>query len=176
MEFSGIIRRIDDLGRIVIPKEIRKKIKLNEGEQVEIKLDSEDRVIINKYLPLGNKFEALKDLAMTLSKSLGFKVIITDNEKVVIDSSKNRDLINENISIDVMNIMKNRQQYISKDINGMKCLIERKDINAIGIFPILVEADCIGSIIILPSISNRIIELEDINLIKFVLNFMDKNI
>ncbi len=172
MELTGIIRKIDDLGRIVVPKEIRRKVKVNEGDQVEISLSKDGVINIKKYLPLGDKFGLLEDLVNSLSKNIGFKIVVTDKEKVIIDSSKNNDLVGENINVEVMEYIKNRENYISKDSKGKEFLIERKEQKTIAIFPIIIETDCIGSICILPGISKNKFELEDMNIIKFVLEFL----
>ena len=95
---SGIVRRIDDLGRIVIPKEMRRKVKIEEGDQVEITLRNDGKIEINKYLPLGDKFDVMEKLATSLSKSIGYKVLITDKEKVIVDTTKTKEMVNENIT------------------------------------------------------------------------------
>lgn len=172
MELTGIIRKIDDLGRIVVPKEIRRKIKINEGDQVDISLSKDGIINIKKYLPLGDKYELLKDLADALSKNLGFKIVITDKEKVIISSLKNNELIGEYINTEVMDYIKTRENYISKDIKGKEFLVERKEFSAIAILPIILETDCIGSICVLSGISKNKFELEDMNIIKFVLEFL----
>ncbi len=172
MELTGIIRKIDDLGRIVVPKEIRRKIKINEGDQVEISLSKDGIINIKKYLPLGDKYELLEDLVDTLSKNLGFKIVITDKEKVIISSLKNNDLVGENINVEVLDSIKNRENYISKDTKGKEILIERKEILALAILPIILETDCIGSICVLQGMSKNKFELEDMNIMKFVLEFL----
>ncbi len=172
MEVSGIVRRIDDLGRVVIPKEMRRKLKIEEGDQVEIILDKEGKVDIKKYLPLGDKYELLQDIADTLSQNLGFKVLISDKEKIIIDTSNNKDVIGENINSEMLEYIKNRESYISKDLKGKKILVERSEIMCIACFPIIVEADSIGMIYILPNLVPKKLELNDINIIKFVLDFL----
>lgn len=172
MELTGIIRKIDDLGRIVVPKEIRRKIKVNEGDQVEISLSKDGIINIKKYLPLGDKYEMLQDLVDTLSKNLGFKIAITDKEKVIISSFKNNDLVGENINVEAMEYIKNRENFIAKNVKGKEFLIERKELLAVAILPIILETDCVGSICVIPGISKNKFELEDMNIIKFVLEFL----
>ena len=169
---SGIVRRIDDLGRIVIPKEMRRKLKIEEGDQVEITLKNEGKIEIKKYLPLGDKFDVMEKLIESLSKNIGFKVLMTDKEKVVVDTSKSKELLNENITLEVLEYIRNRENYISKDNKSKKILIERNDIEAISILPIIIDNDSIGSICILKGITNSNFEINDLNIVKYVLEFL----
>ena len=172
MELSGIVRRIDDLGRIVIPKEMRKKLKIDEGDQVEIILKNEGKIEICKYLPFGDKYDLLQKIAETLSKNISHKVVITDKEKVIVDSSKTRDFLNEKILPDIIDYIRNRENYISKDTKGKTLFIQRKDISTLAVFPIIIDNDSIGSICILSGLLGNKIELEDINIIKYVLDLL----
>ena len=169
---SGIVRRIDDLGRIVIPKEMRRKVKIEEGDQVEITLRNDGKIDINKYLPLGDKFDVMEKLATSLSKSIGYKVLITDKEKVIVDTTKTKELVNENITAEVMEYIRNRENFLLKEGKAKSILIERKDIEAIGILPIIVDNDSIGSICILKGVSTAKIDINELNIVKYVLDFL----
>lgn len=80
MKATGIVRRIDDLGRIVIPKEIRKTLKIREGDPLEIFTDREGMVVLKKYSPVGGFGTAVTQYAQSLAESLGCTVCITDND------------------------------------------------------------------------------------------------
>ena len=114
----------------------------------------------------------MQDIADTLSQNLGFKVLISDKEKIIIDTSNNKDLIGENINSDTLEYIKSRENYVSKDTKSKKILVERSEISALAFFPIIVEADSIGMVYILPSLMPKKLELGDINIIKFVLDFL----
>ncbi|MBR1883741.1 MAG: AbrB/MazE/SpoVT family DNA-binding domain-containing protein [Clostridia bacterium] len=172
MELSGIVRRIDDLGRIVIPKEMRKKVKIDEGDQVEIVLKTDGKIEIKKYLPLGDKYDVMQKLIDSLSKNIGYKVVMTDKEKVIVDTSKSKEFIDENITPEVIDYIRNRENFLLKSGRGKRLLIERADIETIAVFPIIVDNDSIGSICILQSISRNKLELNDMNIIKYVLEFL----
>lgn len=83
MKATGIVRRIDDLGRIVIPKEIRKTLKIQEGSPLEIFTDSEGGVIFKKYSPVGEMANLAAIYAQTLSVVLGRGCVITDTDRVI---------------------------------------------------------------------------------------------
>ncbi len=83
MKATGIVRRIDDLGRIVIPKEIRRTMRIREGDPLEIYTDREGGVIFRKYSPLGGIGPFAAEYAAALNKSCGLKVLITDRDGVI---------------------------------------------------------------------------------------------
>lgn len=83
MKATGIVRRIDDLGRVVIPKEIRKTLKIQEGSPLEIFTDAEGGVIFRKYSPIGEMAELSEVYAQTLNTVLGKSVVITDTDRVI---------------------------------------------------------------------------------------------
>ena len=80
MKATGIIRRVDDLGRIVIPKEIRKTLKIREGDPVEIFTDNQGQVILKKYSPIGEIGNFAKAYAEAMSQIAGHRVLVTDRE------------------------------------------------------------------------------------------------
>ena len=82
MKATGVVRRIDDLGRVVIPKEIRKTLRIKEGEPLEIFTDREGQVILKKYSPIGELSEFASGYAETLSKTTGHIACITDKDKM----------------------------------------------------------------------------------------------
>ncbi len=99
MKATGIVRRIDDLGRIVIPKEIRKTLKIHEGSPLEIFTDSEGNVIFKKYSPVGEMSNLAEIYAQVLSNSLSCGCVITDTDKVLtVCGMPKKECINKNIS------------------------------------------------------------------------------
>ena len=83
MKATGIVRRIDDLGRVVIPKEIRRTMRIREGDPLEIYTDREGEVIFKKYSPIGELTSFAGQYAETLNKICGFSVLITDRDAVI---------------------------------------------------------------------------------------------
>ena len=83
MKATGIVRRIDDLGRVVIPKEIRRTMRIREGDPLEIYTDREGEVIFKKYSPIGELASFAAQYAETLHKSCNMSVIITDRDAVI---------------------------------------------------------------------------------------------
>lgn len=83
MKATGIVRRIDDLGRVVIPKEIRRTLRIREGDPLEIFTDREGEIILKKYSPIGELGTLAKLYAESLAQTLGCTVCITDTDQVV---------------------------------------------------------------------------------------------
>ena len=83
MKATGIVRRIDDLGRVVVPKEIRKTLRIREGDPLEIFTDREGKIILKKYSPVGELGANAAILAESIARTLGCTVCITDLDQVV---------------------------------------------------------------------------------------------
>lgn len=83
MKATGIVRRIDDLGRVVIPKEIRRTMRIREGEPLEIYVDREGEVILKKYSPINELGEFAKEYADSLHEALGHVVCIADRDEII---------------------------------------------------------------------------------------------
>ena len=81
MKATGIVRRIDDLGRVVIPKEIRRTLRIKEGTPLEIFTDREGEIILKKYSPIGELSLFAKEYAESLSQSTGMLSCITDHDR-----------------------------------------------------------------------------------------------
>ena len=88
MKATGIVRRIDDLGRVVIPKEIRRTLRIKEGTPLEIFTDKEGEVILKKYSPIGELSVFAKEYAESLAQTTGMIACITDHDQVVAASGK----------------------------------------------------------------------------------------
>ncbi len=87
MKSTGITRRIDDLGRIVIPKEIRKNLKIKENEVLEIFINN-DEIILKKFSPFNDSEKVLSDYIKVINDMTGNDVIITDRDKVILSSKR----------------------------------------------------------------------------------------
>ncbi|MBP3461655.1 MAG: AbrB/MazE/SpoVT family DNA-binding domain-containing protein [Bacilli bacterium] len=119
MKATGIIRRIDELGRIVIPKEIRKKLKINEGENIEIYIDEDEKIILKKYSNIKNITDLAQKLTDSIYSFIKNNVIITDNNTIIaVTGNLKKDLLNKELTNDVIDIMKKRTNILeTKNIN-----------------------------------------------------------
>jgi len=150
LKATGIIRKIDDLGRVVIPKEIRKTLRIREGDPMEIYVEKNGEIILKRFAPLGDIVDEVICLANVLAKNTGFSVYITDTQTVIAVSSKNKkNNLDRQITEELLNILEERSLFINKGENEIK-ITEKDSANSYlsqVISPIISDGDIIGSII-----------------------------
>ena len=145
MKQTGITRKIDELGRIVIPKEIRKNLGIRDGETLEI-FTSEDSIILKKYFEV-RKYEDLSSKLCELIKNIyNVDLVITDREKVITSSNKNI-LENTKLNNSLINLIDNREMFISHELSTMNLGVEVSSYYTI--VPIIASSDSLGLVIIL---------------------------
>ena len=114
MKATGVVRRIDDLGRVVIPKEIRKTLRIKEGDPLEIFTDKEGEVILKKYSPIGELSEFAAGYAETLAKTTGHIACITDKDTVIaVSGTSKKEFYEQGISEELEKIMDEKENYAS---------------------------------------------------------------
>ena len=149
MKATGVVRRIDDLGRVVIPKEIRRTLRIKEGDPLEIFTDKEGEVILKKYSPIGELSEFAAEYAETLTKTTGHIACITDKDTVIaVSGVSKKEWLEQGISQELEEILDNKVKYVSKENNDMAVPITQNEKNDI-IYPIISDGDAIGSVILL---------------------------
>ena len=151
MKSTGITRRIDDLGRIVIPKEIRKNLKIKENEVLEIFINN-DEIILKKFSPFNDSEKVLSDYIKVINDMTGNDVIITDRDKVIL-SSKNLEerLLNKKLSEYVNDLIENRSTFLSNDMKGIEVIDNEKIKQNYYFIPFIIDSDVVGSIIMFSS-------------------------
>ena len=128
MKATGVVRRIDDLGRVVIPKEIRKTLRIKEGEPLEIFTDREGQVILKKYSPIGELSEFAAGYAETLAKTTGHIACITDKDTVIaVSGTSKKEFYEQGISEELEKIMDEKENYASRDNNNISIPITKND-------------------------------------------------
>lgn len=151
MKSTGITRRIDDLGRIVIPKEIRKNLKIKENEVLEIFINN-DEIILKKFSPFNDSEKVLSDYIKVINDMTGNDVIITDRDKVILSSKKLEErLINKKLSEYVNDLMENRSTFLSNDMKGIEVIDNEKIKQNYYFIPFIIDSDVVGSIIMFSS-------------------------
>jgi len=149
MKATGIVRRIDDLGRVVIPKEIRRTMRIREGDPLEIFTSKDGEVIFKKYSLLGGVDEFAAQLCETLSKTTGESVAVTDRDSVIAAAgSARRDLIGKHISAQLEQIMEDRGIYrAAGDERGVYVTESLDRYCASVAAPIISEGDALGLVV-----------------------------
>lgn len=160
MKATGIVRRIDDLGRVVIPKEIRRTMRIREGEPLEIYVDREGEVILKKYSPINELGEFAKEYADSLHEALGHVVCIADRDEIIaVSGGPKKDLLRKPISSLLEETINNRQTGVIEETHSISS-DERVQFKNSVIAPIVANGDAIGAVIITSSEDVRMGDLE----------------
>ena len=148
MKTTGVIRRIDDLGRIVIPKEIRKTMRIKDGESLEIFLDS-DNIILKKYSLLDNLTDFYKKYVDSINSAINKNVIIVDRDKIVASAGINKKkYLDKSISSYVDEIIQKRTLVTKKNIDNISIINGDSEKLSYVVAPIIINSDAIGAVII----------------------------
>ena len=148
MKATGIVRRIDDLGRVVIPKEIRRTMRIREGDPLEIFTDRDGEVIFKKYSPIGELLNFASQYADTLYKTSNSPIIICDRDTVVAFAGLSKKECSEKkIAADIENIMETRQMYCYKVGDRKMYVVDGNEKICLSCaMPIIAEGDVIGAV------------------------------
>jgi len=153
MKATGIVRRIDDLGRVVIPKEIRRTMRIREGDPLEIFVDREGEVILKKYSPIGELGEFTQEYAESLHESLGHTVCITDRDIVIAAAGNNKkELLGKAISTEVEKAMEGRRLMVLEGMEAADYVVSHdfpETFENVVVAPIVAAGDPIGCVILL---------------------------
>lgn len=156
MKATGIVRRIDDLGRVVIPKEIRRTLKIREGDPLEIFVDREGEVILKKYSPIGELGDFAKEYADSLYEALGHIACIADRDAIIaVAGAPKKEFLNKPVGAAIERVMEERKAVIinnpGEDPFCKECItIEDGECkySAEVVAPIIAEGDPIGAVIL----------------------------
>ena len=178
MRATGIVRRIDDLGRVVIPKEIRKTLRIREGDPLEIFTAKDGEVILKKYSPIGELNEFSQEYTETLGETLGFGVVVTDLDSIIaVSKLPKKDYKEKSISDELEALIENREVKYAKDSKMLP--LHKDDSMEYGkqiIMPIVSSSgDCIGSIVLV-SKENEILSETEEKILKIASNFLGKQV
>lgn len=153
MKATGIVRRIDDLGRVVIPKEIRRTLRLREGTPLEIFTDREGEIILKKYSPMVELAAFAVQYAEAMAQSTGLMVCIMDRDQVIaVSGGPKKDYLQKPVSRQLENVITERMTVTAvKEDKGFVPLIaeEPEGVTAQVVVPIICEGDAIGAVAIL---------------------------
>ena len=156
MKATGIVRRIDDLGRVVIPKEIRRTLRIREGDPLEIFVDRDGEVILKKYSPIGELGDFAKEYADALYESIGHVALIADRDAIIaVSGGPKKEYLNKTLGSLVEKAMEDRRSIITganlpERVRGTLIGDDEDETRhtAIVIAPIISEGDPIGAVIL----------------------------
>lgn len=174
LKATGIVRRIDDLGRVVIPKEIRRTLRIREGDPLEIFTDREGEVILKKYSPINELGDFAKEYAETLYETLGTPVLISDrDEMIAVAGLSKKDYLNRRIGPDVEETVNKRTIVMEKHENSVEWVPGVfETVKSYCIAPIIASGDPIGAIFLISKV--HYIGEAELKAIETAANFLAK--
>lgn len=178
MKATGIVRRIDDLGRVVVPKEIRRTLRIREGDPMEIFTDREGEIILKKYSPIGEIGNFSQQYADAVFQATKHMVLITDKDQIIAAAGlPKKEVIGIHIHSDLEQCIHHRQNLIAKkndkafvQITAMGSL----EFNSEAIATIICEGDAIGTVILLSNRDDYVTGTPELNLAVAGANFLGK--
>ena len=143
MKATGIVRRIDDLGRVVIPKEIGRVLRIREGDPLEIYTNNSGEVILKKYSPINELSHYASEYAETAATILGASVLISDTDQVIaVSGGLKKDMVDKKIDYELDKIIQSKNRFL----NDHKIVV-----------PIVSQGDAIGSITVIPKEQDKVL-------------------
>ena len=177
MKATGIVRRIDDLGRVVVPKEIRRTLRIREGDPLEIFTDKEGEIILKKYSPIGELSAFAKQYAESLSQMLGCLAGICDMDQVVAASGNGKkELQDEDITRELGEFLKERKTQNAKagEKRYVPVVSKTEPYSQEVISPILCAGDVIGAVLLLNMDQKDLFEEREICLAEYTAKVLGK--
>lgn len=179
MKATGIVRRIDDLGRVVIPKEIRRTMRIREGDPLEIYTDREGGVILKKYSPINELNEFAGEFIESAHSVLGDSAVVTDTDQVVaVSGGSKKEYLDKRISPEVEKIIQSKSVRIISDENAVQPITseegENRDYKSQVIVPIVSQGDPIGSIIFFSRDQERTLGETELKAAEIAAHFLAK--
>lgn len=172
MADSGIIRRVDELGRIVIPKEIRKNFRLYEGSTLSISVNKNNEIVLSKYSRVDSLYEYASVIVQILSNTLECVVLVCDMEKIV--SSSKKGLANKALTEATICNFRSRKNYIFQKKDSMMPSIYDGDTSMYtsqGVLSIISDGDVVGGIIIYTT-TDKDLTYDDIKICQVMASFL----
>ncbi len=176
MKATGIVRRIDDLGRVVIPKEIRRTLRIREGDPLEIYTATDGEVIFKKYSPVGEMSVFAGQYADVLSRISNLPTIICDRDHVIAAAGvSKREFLERRITSTLENYIENRKSYQASGNNVNEVQpVEGIEHNASVIYPIIAAGDVTGAVVMLKNETNQAPSETEVKLAQSAAAFLGK--
>lgn len=174
MKATGIVRRIDDLGRVVIPKEIRRTMKIREGDPLEIYTNAGGEVIFKKYSPVGEMTEFAVQYAESLASGTRLSVLICDRDRCIAAAGiSKKETVDKPISEELESVMESRRSAVFTGENAAEA-IDGFDGKMMVAVPILSAGDVGGAVALLANSQKSVADEADISLASVAADFIGK--
>ena len=176
MKATGIVRRVDDLGRIVIPKEIRRTLKIREGDPLEIYTEKDGGVIFRKYSPMGDLQDFAGQICESIAANTGCIAAVSDRDSIIaLHGAPKRDLMDKPNSQELEKLMEQRKNYRYRPGEVLIRASESSDKYHLGVAsPILSQGDLMGAVLLLMGENPTPPQESDQKLVHTVAGFLGK--
>ena len=177
MKATGIVRRIDDLGRVVIPKEIRRTMRIREGDPLEIYTSRDGEVIFKKYSLMGGLEDFAAQFCETLSKSTGNLVAVSDRDSIIaVAGGGRRDLLGKHLSGEMEQIMEERKIYQYRAGDRALFITDVGDkYTAAVAAPVISEGDALGLVLFVSEGDGKVTGDTEYKLAQTIAAFLGKH-
>jgi AbrB family transcriptional regulator (stage V sporulation protein T) len=152
MKATGIVRRIDDLGRIVVPKELRRVMRIREGDPIEIFSGKEGEIILKKYSPLGELGTFAQQYVDSIAQILGCPVCVADRDQIIaVAGMPKKEFVGKSIAKELEEVINDREAILARkgDTRFINIVGEEAEYEGQVIQTIICEGDAIGAVIVL---------------------------
>lgn len=178
MKATGIVRRIDDLGRVVVPKEIRRTLRLREGEPMEIFTGKDGEIILKKYSPVGELESHAQELAESIAQITGYLTCVTDTDQVITASGHGqREYQGKNISPELEAVIKDRESKLTQKLKGNQIQViaddDMEDTSQV-ICPIISAGDVLGAVVLLGRSKKQLLGELELKIASVAAGFLGK--
>ena len=176
MKATGIVRRVDDLGRIVIPKEIRRTLKIREGDPLEIYTEKDGGVIFRKYSPMGDLQDFAAQICDSIGTNTGCIAAVSDRDSIIaLSGAPKRELVDKPNSQELDRLMEQRKNYRFRPGEVPIPASEGSDKYYLGVAsPILSQGDLMGCVMLLMGENSQPLQESDQKLAQTVAGFLGK--
>ena len=176
MKATGIVRRVDDLGRIVIPKEIRRTLRIREGDPLEIYTEKDGGVIFRKYSPMGDLQEFAAQMCEAIGSATGHIAAISDRDTIIaLSGAPKRELMDKPNSAELDKIMEQRKHYRYQEGDAVIRASENTEKYHLGVAaPILSQGDLMGCVMLLLQENDKALTESDQILAQTAAGFLGK--
>ena len=176
MKATGIVRRVDDLGRIVIPKEIRRTLKIREGDPLEIYTEKDGGVIFRKYSPMNDLQDFAAQICESISANTGHVAAVADRDSIIaLHGAPKRELMDKPNSQELDKLMDQRRNYRYQSGETLIRATEGSDKYHLGVAaPILSQGDLMGCVMLLLGEDHTPLQEHDQKLAQTVAGFLGK--
>ena len=176
MKATGIVRRVDDLGRIVIPKEIRRTLKIREGDPLEIYTEKDGGVIFRKYSPMGDLQDFAAQICDSIGANTGCIAAVSDRDSIIaLSGAPKRELVDKPNSRELDKLMEQRKNYRYQEGETVIPACEGVEKYHLGVAsPILSQGDLMGCVMMLLQEDDSPLQEADQRLAQTAAGFLGK--